>query len=134
MTAVVAQRVCRKICEHCREQYTPEQKVVDDIKMVLGSIYDGFMRQKAPGQKTISLYRGKGCAECGDTGYAGRIGVFEVMTVSETISKLILERAPASAIEKQSVTEGMLLMKQDGYIKALEGVTTLEEVVRVAEI
>jgi len=61
-------------------------------------------------------------------------GVFEVLPVSEKIGRLILERAPASRIEEQAVADGMVLMKQDGYLKALEGVTTIEEVLRVAEI
>jgi type IV pilus assembly protein PilB len=133
MTAVVAQRVARKICANCKEEYSPPEDVVADIKKVLGPYYDAFLKQKGQGEK-VTLFRGKGCAECGDSGYSGRVGIFEVMTVSEAISKLILERAPASAIEKQSLTEGMMLMKQDGYLKVMEGITTIEEVLRVAEV
>lgn len=134
MTAVAAQRVVRKICEHCREEYAPEPKVMEDIKAVLGSLYDGHVRQKNTVDSKITLFRGRGCNECGSTGYSGRLGIFEVMIISESISKLILERAPASTIEKQALSEGMILMKQDGYLKTLEGLTTLEEVLRVAEV
>lgn len=134
MTSVVAQRVARKICEHCKEEFAPEKEVIDDIKEVLGSLYDGFLRQKGEGERKVTMFRGKGCSECGDTGYSGRIGIFEVMIISEPVAKLILERAPASSIEKQALTEGMILMKQDGYLKALEGITSLEEVLRVAEV
>jgi type II secretory ATPase GspE/PulE/Tfp pilus assembly ATPase PilB-like protein len=134
MTAVAAQRVVRKICEHCREEYTPEPKVLDDIKTVLGSLYEGHVRQKNVTEGKVTLYRGRGCTECGDTGYSGRLGIFEVMIISEAVSKLILERAPASSLEKQALTEGMILMKQDGYMKTLEGLTTIEEVLRVAEV
>jgi len=133
MTAVVAQRVARKICSNCKEEYTPPKDVIDDMKKVLGPYYDGFLKQKNNGNK-VTLFRGKGCSECGDSGYSGRIGIFEVMTVSETISKLILERSPASVIEKQALSEGMMLMKQDGYLKVMEGLTTIEEVLRVAEV
>lgn len=134
MTAVAAQRVVRKICEHCREEYTPESKVLEDIKTVLGSLYEGHVRQKNVAEGKVTLYRGRGCSECGDSGYSGRLGIFEVMIISESISKLILERAPASSLEKQALSEGMILMKQDGYMKTLEGLTTIEEVLRVAEV
>ena len=63
----------------------------------------------------------------------GRIGIFEVVSVSNMIGKLIIERVAAEAIEKQAITEGMITMKQDGYLKVIEGVTTIEEVLRVAE-
>ncbi len=124
MTSIVAQRVLRKICSDCKESYTPEAAVVADIKEVLGNSFKGG---------EIVLYRGKGCDRCGQTGYLGRIGVFEVLPVSGRIAKLIMEQASAAAIEAQAVSEGMMLMKQDGYLKTLEGITTIEEVIRVAQ-
>jgi len=132
MTCVVAQRVVRRVCEHCKEEYTPLPEMVEDIKEVLGTLYDAWMKQQ--GKNQLSLYRGRKCAECNETGFFGRIGIFEVLPVREKISRLILERAPATTIEKEGVSDGMILMKQDGYMKALEGVTTIEEVLRVAEI
>ena len=101
-----------------------------DIKQVLGSLYEGWRQQH--GDKVV-LYKGKKCDKCGDTGYKGRIGIFEVLPVTEKIGKLILERSPASLIEKAAVEDGIVLMKQDGYWKALEGITTMEEVLRVAQ-
>jgi type IV pilus assembly protein PilB len=74
-----------------------------------------------------------GCDKCNNTGYMGRVAIYEVMPVSEKISKLIIEKAVASDIQKLAVEEGMLTMKQDGYVKVLEGVTTLDEVTRVAQ-
>jgi type IV pilus assembly protein PilB len=131
MTLVMAQRVLRKICEHCKEAYQPDPAVEEDMKVVLGSMYDGW-KQEHPEQFT--LYKGKGCLSCGDSGYSGRTGIYEVMLISEKIGKLILERKPASEIERQAIEEGMLLMKQDGYMKVLEGITAIEEVLRVAQI
>ncbi len=125
MTAIVAQRVLRKICDNCKESYPPEAAVVADIKEVLGDFYKGG---------EVVLYRGKGCDKCGSTGYLGRIGIFEVLPVSDKIAKLIMERASAATIEQQAVVEGMMLMKQDGYLKTLEGISTIEEVIRVAQI
>ena len=133
MTCVMAQRVVRKICEHCKAPISPPPELVTDMKKGLGSLYDTVRYGQGTGEGAVTLYRGKHCAECGDTGYSGRVGIFEVLPVSERIGRLILERAPASRIEEQAVSEGMVLMKQDGYLKALEGITTIEEVLRVAE-
>ena len=68
-----------------------------------------------------------------NTGYLGRIGIFEAISVSSAISKMILERATAEEIEKQAISEGMITMIQDGYLKILEGITTVEEILRIAK-
>ena len=92
-----------------------------------------------PKDKPITLYRGKAtvngapCSACGGAGYLGRIGIFEVLPVSTEVSKRIATRASAKDIEDVAISEGMTTMKQDGYLKALEGITTLEEVLRVAQ-
>lgn len=131
LNAVVGQRIGRRVCATCKEEYEPEAAVAEDIKKVLGPLL--------PQNQTLKLYRGKGvvngkaCSNCGESGYHGRVGIFEVFPVSDAISKLILSRATMMDIEQQAVTEGMITMKQDGYMKALEGVTTLEEVLRVAQ-
>jgi len=124
MTCIVGQRICRKVCESCKEAYEPAAAVVADVKKVLGPL---LMTTK------IQFYRGKKCAECNGTGYSGRIGIFEVLPVTEKIGRLILEHSPSSKIEAEAKLNGMIDMKQDGYLKTLEGVTTLEEVLRVAE-
>ncbi len=126
MTALVAQRICRRICPTCKEEYEPALEVTEDIKKVLGNLLGN------KGDK-FKLFRGKGCPECNNTGYFGRLGIFEVLPVSEKIGRLILERSPASEIEKQAVEEGMITMKQDGYLKVVEGISTIEEVLRVAQ-
>lgn len=125
INAVIGQRILRKICASCRVQFTPVPEVAANIRLVLGKFL--------PSDKQITLYKGSGCDSCGHTGYLGRIGIFEVMVISPKIMKLILERASSTEIEKISVEEGMITLKQDGYMKAVEGVTTLEEVLRVAE-
>ncbi len=125
MTCIVAQRVVRKIHDECKEAYVPEAKVVEDIKKELGALWQ-------PTQQ-VKLYKGKGDVNCGNSGYYGRIGMFEVMPVTEKIGKLILERASASDINKQARAEGMITLKQDGYLKVTEGITTVEEVIRVAQ-
>ncbi len=125
MTAIVAQRVLRKIDEKAKEEYQPDPKVMEDIKTALGSLW--------PANQAPKLYRGKPTAENNNSGYLGRVGIYEVIPVTEKIAKLILERSPASAIEKQAKEEGMVSLKEDGFLKVLEGVTTIEEVLRVAQ-
>jgi len=126
VNALVGQRIVRKICSHCIEQYTPAPPMVDEMKIVLGSLFPSL-------DKEIKLYRAKGCKECGDSGYIGRIGIFEVLPVSEKIAHSLLEHPDADSLEKEARLEGMITMKQDGYLKALQGVTTMEEVLRVAQ-
>lgn len=124
ITCLVAQRICRRACPDCKEEYTPPPEVEADIKHVLGKLMP---------KKEIRLSRGKKCSTCNNTGYLGRVGIYEVLAVTEKMGRLILERAPAVDIEKQALEEGMVTMKQDGYLKVIEGVTTIEEVLRVAQ-
>lgn len=84
-------------------------------------------------QGEVKFYKGKGDPDCSNSGYYGRVGIFEVLPVTEKISKLILERASAAEIDAQGKEEGMISLKQDGYLKVVEGITTVEEVLRVAQ-
>ena len=88
-----------------------------------------------PPQKngSVSLYKGQGCDYCGHSGYLGRVGIFEVMPISEKITRVILEKGDAASIEQLAVSEGMITMKQDGYLKVLEGISTVDEILRVAQ-
>lgn len=129
LNALVGQRILRKICSSCKESYSPPELMVADIKNVLGSLLPPDKNKD--GQ--LTLYRGHGCSECGNTGFLGRIGIFEVLPVSDTIGKMVLSHSDAADIEKKAVEEGMITMKQDGYLKTLEGQTTMEEVLRVAQ-
>lgn len=124
VNAIQGQRILRKICQYCRVPYTPPPEVASNIQATLGNL-----TPKAP----MQIYKSKGCNECGGLGFLGRIGVYEVLVVSDKIMHMTLERASAAEIEKQAIEEGMMTMKQDGYLKVLEGVTTLEEVLRVAQ-
>lgn len=90
-------------------------------------------QQAVSPQQKVTLYRGKGCGKCNNTGYNGRTGIFEVMKVSEKIAQLIMEHRSSGSLEKQAIEEGMITMVQDGFMKALEGITTLEEVLRVQQ-
>lgn len=126
ITAIVAQRISRRLHDDCKEPYKPDAAVLADLKQTLGPLFP-------KDENSVQLYKGKGDPECGNTGYKGRVGIYEVLPITEKISKFILEHSDATAIEKAARESGMITMKQDGYLKALEGVTSLEEVLRVAQ-
>ncbi len=127
VTCVVGQRVVRLICPSCKVQKAPESAVVENMKKVLGNLYDFQKNSK------LTFYVGKGCKECNNTGYLGRIGIFEVLVISEPVAKMIFTRQTSQEIENEAIKEGMMTMKQDGFLKVIEGMTTIEEVLRVAE-
>ncbi len=126
LTAVEAQRIVRRICSSCKTSYSPPPDIVDDFKNTLGNLYPQDLKE-------LILYKGKGCKECNNSGYLGRIGIYETIMVTSAIAKMVLERSSAENIEKQAVSEGMITMYQDGYLKVLKGITTLEEILRVAK-
>jgi len=129
LNASIAQRIVRRICPFCKKNYEPPKEVVEEIQKTLGPNLPKIYQEKP-----IILAKGSGCNECNNTGYLGRIGIFEVLKVTPKINRLILAHASAKEIEKQALEDGMITMKQDGYLKALEGITTIEEVLRVAEV
>lgn len=126
INAIVGQRIVRKICTTCRESYVPPDQLIQEMKSILGKLY-------MTNQNPVKLYRGKGCNECAQSGYLGRIGIYEVMSATDKIIKLVSERSSTADLEKEAINEGMITMKQDGYLKVLAGLTTIEEVLRVAE-
>ncbi len=130
LNASVAQRIVRKICPHCRETYLASPDIVKNIKDVLADLLGKNIQES--GQ--IKISRGKGCPECGETGYYGRIAIFEVLKITPAINRMILQHATGKEIEAQARREGLITMKQDGYLKVLDGITTLEEVLRVADV
>jgi len=134
LTLVIAQRVVRIINPDYKEEYTPEPVVVEDIKKVLGNYFELWCKTNGKDPNHITLYRPAPNLPENETEYKGRMAIFEVMKMTDKIGKLVMENRPASEIEAASVAAGMLFMKQDGYIKVLEGKTTLEEILRVAEI
>lgn len=124
MNALIGQRIVRRICPACKISYQAPTQVIDSIKKELNDLLP---------QGTIRLYKGQGCNECGGSGYTGRIGIYEVLPVTQPIADMILKRSDSFSLESEAKKEGMITMKQDGYLKALKGITTIEEILRVAE-
>jgi type IV pilus assembly protein PilB len=116
---VIAQRLARAICPHCKEEYKYPVEVLEEV---------GFSRDEAEKLKT---YKGKGCEYCDYTGYKGRVGLYEVMEVTPTIKDAILKGKTSEEIRKISISQGMRTLRELGKIKIAKGVTTPEEVLRV---
>ena len=131
---VVAQRLVRKICDKCKTSYAVDVSQFEElqkkfnIKVNLSEIFERINESK---KEDISLYKGMGCSTCSGTGFKGRTSICEVMEISEEIKKQILSNASPKEIEDIAVKEGMVTLFMDGMIKVFQGVTTIEEVLRV---
>ena len=112
-----AQRLVRRICTNCREEFVPEPEIFERLSM------------KAP--EGAVFYHGSGCERCKGRGYLGRVAIIEALPVSEAIRRLIIKRASAAVVKNQAMAEGMRTLRMVGLDKALEGITTLEEIWRV---
>jgi general secretion pathway protein E len=117
LVGVVAQRLVRKVCDHCRTlaDVSPEERLAFEVEL---------------GSAPARFYRGQRCNFCAETGYRGRTGVFEVLTISEPIRRLIMQGAGADAIKAQAIADGMVTMRRDGMLKVQQGITTSREVIR----
>lgn len=128
INAVVGQRLVRKICENCRIEEKLPEGVIEELKQDLAN---APIEAKLKDPANWKFYKGQECDQC-HHGYRGRVGIFEVMVMSEEIEALAVKKEPASSIEEQALKEGMMTMKQDGILKALKGLTTIEEVMKAA--
>ncbi|PIS12392.1 hypothetical protein COT70_01155 [candidate division WWE3 bacterium CG09_land_8_20_14_0_10_47_33] len=135
VVAVEAQRLVRKLCPECKSDYEATAEGEQKLKEVLGSLYEQAPKTVKNGKLKLFQGRSKGkaCEKCGGSGYSGRTGIFEVLLMSDTIARLVLEQRPTQEIEQQAIKEGMIALVQDGFMKVLDGTTTIEEVLRVAE-
>jgi len=119
ITCVLAQRLARRLCTECKEEYTPDEAALQRI---------GFPYE--PGRPP-RLYRAKGCKKCNNIGYRGRMGVHEVLTMSETLERMTVENATSDELARQAISEGMKTLRDDGFAKVLLGQTSIEEILRV---
>ncbi|MEY4744760.1 MAG: hypothetical protein RL272_705 [Candidatus Parcubacteria bacterium] len=136
---IVAQRLVRKICQNCIRSFKMPSHVLEQLRTQINidSIWETLRKQEiaAPGQKIedTTFWRGSGCSQCNNEGYKGRVGIYEIMEISPELSKLINAKANADEIKTQAVKEGMITMIEDGFIKAVKAVTTIEEILRVTK-
>ncbi len=119
--AILAQRLVKKICSHCKEQVKPKNEVIE------------FLKIKPEGIKDISFYQGRGCDRCSHTGYLGRVAIFELLVLNDEICELIYKKVSSNIIRERARQCGMSTLREDGLRKAFQGITTLEEVIRVTQ-
>ncbi len=119
ISGVLAQRLIRCICKHCKEEYRPDAKDLPrDFKLEEGE----------------KIFRGAGCRECRQTGYRGRLGIYELLVIDDQMREMILQRKSATEIQAAARAEGLKLMREDGWAKVRKGISTVEEIVRVTKI
>jgi type IV pilus assembly protein PilB len=140
MNAVVGQRLTRSVCQDCKEEYHIDAEYEGllrkefDIEGLINIMKrEKFLDQKIDKLIDVTFYKGAGCEKCAHTGYRGRKGIYEVLEVTDEIQDLIVKHAPTNQIQNKAIEQGMILMWQDGFIKASQGITTLEEVLRVSK-
>ncbi len=116
---ILAQRLVRRVCDGCKEEYRPSDELLKELDLL--------------GQKEIVFWRGRGCKACRQTGYKGRIGLFELLTINEEIKRLIIMKSSSSEIKKSFAGIGMKTLREDGMTKVLQGITTLDEVLKATK-
>lgn len=138
VSTAMAQRLVRKLCQKCKKPYNATPAQIEAINQSVGRIlpknntealslgYENILTNTKEG---FTLFEAKGCDECNNTGFMGRIGVYEAFEISPEIEKLVVRHATSSEVQRQAINEGMITMKQDGILKSLEGSTTIEEVI-----
>lgn len=120
IVSIVAQRLVRKLCEKCKKQYKPDDEILRRLPININEL------------KAWIFYKPVGCEECSNTGYKGRIAIFEIMVMTHEIAKLTIERADTTILQEQAIKDGMILLIKDGLEKVKKGLTTIEEVLAAA--
>lgn len=140
VNTVVAQRLVRKVCQDCKEQKRLDSKSIDSLKkdFDLDQLFQVMKREdvlekKAKSIEDLDFFEGRGCDKCSRTGYRSRLGIYEVLDVTPSLASLVMGRATTDQLQEQAVKDGMVLMWQDGFIKAHLGMTSIAEVLRVSK-
>jgi general secretion pathway protein E len=123
LLANMAQRLVRRLCEHCKQPYTPTEEDVLQLEVTTAFV----------ASRGNTFHRPGGCDQCKQSGYRGRLGIYELLTVSQEVKQLVMRRTDAGAIKRQAVLEGMRTLRQDGADKVTRGLTSVEEILRVTQ-
>jgi general secretion pathway protein E len=122
LAGVLAQRLVRRLCSHCKRAYHPSDAELRDL---------GLSREQLLGH---TIYEAVGCEECGQVGYLGRVGIYEFLPAWDDIKVLVIANADAGRVKKRAVELGMRTLREDGFLKVLDGMTSLDEVMRVTQM
>jgi len=125
VNVIIGQRLVRKICDNCKKEKILKESEINSFLRILPE------RTKQNFDKNKTVFYGEGCPKCNNSGYLGRTGIYEVLVITESIRDLILAKANADKIKDKAIEEGMTTMLEDGFMKVLAGITTIEEVLRV---
>ena len=123
VSAVLAQRLARRLCTHCCELYTPSAEELRNARV---------SPDVAAGSDGMAFYRKRGCPRCSQTGYKGRVGIFQLLTMSEELEQLAVQKASREEIERAAIAQGMRTLWDDGLAKIAAGLTSVEELARVS--
>jgi len=121
LEGVIAQRLVRRICSACKEEMIPDQSLLTEITTMFP--------KKAHDAK---FYKGRGCPDCSFTGFRSRIAIFEIMIMNDAIRGMVVRSRPSNELKQQAIQNGMITLRRDGWSRVLDGMTTIEEVMRVA--
>ena len=140
VNVIIAQRLARKICPNCIQSYNLSKENIEELgkEMNIDGILKTLEQEKTildakRGLQSLLFYRGKGCKRCNNTGHKGRIGVYEVLEITEEMSSLILKNATTDELFHKAREQGLISMIEDGFIKAKSGITTIEEIMRITK-
>lgn len=135
LRVVAAQRLVRRICQNCKREAKIPKNILEDIQAQIENISPQELEKyKVDLSKGIHVYEGKGCEECGNTGYKGRVAIFEALEINKEIKEIISEKEGSEIeIQKYAENQGVIKIKQDGILKVISGITTMEEIERVTE-
>jgi len=133
LSNVIAQRLVRKICAHCKVDITLPKDVEATVRKALNELPEDIKPEVLKSDKPLVMYRGNGCVRCNDTGYRGRTSISEVVVIDDNIKKIMENGAKMYELEEAAKKQGMVTMQQDGFLRCLMGSTTIEEVLRVMQ-
>lgn len=140
INGVLAQRLVRVVCKDCKTKYELDDATIESLskifhldKLLPILIKEGAIPSKTKSLKDLTFYKGAGCDKCNKSGYKGRIGIHEILEVTPEVGDLIMQHKSAQEIQDEAEKNGMLLLWEDGFIKAIKGITTVDEILRVSK-
>ncbi|MBI2642521.1 MAG: Flp pilus assembly complex ATPase component TadA, partial [Candidatus Wildermuthbacteria bacterium] len=135
LSIAIAQRLIRRLCDECKQKEKPTKAVFDLIIKEVAALNPEMQKHADPlvKQKDFEVYAARGCKVCGSSGFRDRIAIFEVLTMTDELEKITLEDPSERKISQEALRQGMTTLRQDGILKVLDGITTVEEVMRATE-
>lgn len=129
LLGILAQRLARTVCKNCKEAYHPTKEQYDELVDAYGPVH--FAKLNIPYGDDFKLYRGKGCGDCDNTGYRGRIAIHELLVATDNIKRMIQKHETVDIVRETAIADGMTTLLQDGILKVIQGHTDFEQVRRV---